>query len=89
MIPLEQFEQWAGQYALHQRHCTQACRPNFPQCILGWRIASKCVSFGPIAWFRKTHADICAACRTGLLCDDGIRLWDRCVGRFIKYMFGP
>jgi hypothetical protein len=88
MIPLEQFEQWAEPYALHQRLCREGCNPNLPKCTVGWRIVHKCVSLGPIAWFKKTHEDTCAVCRTGLLGDDGNRLWEQSVDRFIKYIYG-
>ncbi len=84
---MEQFESWAGSYALHQRECTEGCKPGFPKCPEGYQIASKCVSLGPVAWYKETHEKVCPVCSAGLICDDGDRLWEQSVERFNKYMY--
>jgi hypothetical protein len=65
MKSIQQFNDWARPYTSHRQTCLQQCQPNRPNCLEGYKIARKCISLGPIAWFKENHEDICPTCHSG------------------------
>jgi hypothetical protein len=83
MIEIEQLQRWLERYTDHQRACSLEGVPRHPLCFIGYRIWGKCLSLGPMAYYKKKHEDTCDdGCRHSLPCADGRQLWDETVGRF-------
>jgi hypothetical protein len=86
MARIDQFRLWAQAFLAHCRQCSEGCSPRAQRCKEGWQIATKCVSVGPVAEFKR-HEEGCPECLANRYCGAGTTLIQNRDG-FMKFLSG-